>query len=147
MGIWRSELGALAEPFYERTIGINRKIPHRKEGTNLAILGFFRRRPQTIGIRSGLSGSAKLGDSNDRKTDTLREKSLHRNPARHGLDRRDVRRACERNSSKMASKLPQNHGNRSASVGRANRGTMLRYLLALLARLERAAGPALQLIP
>src|SRR6266481_4934510 len=42
----------------------------------------------------------------------------------------------------MASKLPQNHGNRSASVGRPNPGTMLRYLLAFLARLERTAGPA-----
>src|ERR1700692_3108060 len=42
----------------------------------------------------------------------------------------------------MAPKLPQNHGNRSAPVGRANQGTMLRYLLALLARLERTAGPA-----
>jgi len=42
----------------------------------------------------------------------------------------------------MAPKLPQDHGNRSASVGRANPGTMLRYLLALLARLERTAGPA-----
>jgi len=42
----------------------------------------------------------------------------------------------------MAPKLPQNHGNRSAPVGRANRGTVLRYLLALLARLERTAGPA-----
>jgi hypothetical protein len=27
-------------------------------------------------------------------------------------------------------------------MGRGNRGTMLRYLLALLARMERAAGPA-----
>ena len=42
----------------------------------------------------------------------------------------------------MAPGLPQNHGNRSASVGRANPGTLLRYLLALLARLERTAGPA-----
>jgi hypothetical protein len=42
----------------------------------------------------------------------------------------------------MAQKLPQNHRKRSASVGRVNRGIMLRYLLALLARLEKAAGPA-----
>src|SRR5258705_9776851 len=45
-------LGALAEPFGYRTIGLARKIPHRKEGTNLALPGFFRRRrAQTIGIR------------------------------------------------------------------------------------------------
>jgi hypothetical protein len=42
----------------------------------------------------------------------------------------------------MAPKLPQNHGKRSAFVGRFNRGTLLRYLLAFLACLERAAGPA-----
>src|SRR5271166_3070965 len=42
----------------------------------------------------------------------------------------------------MAQKLPQNLWNRSASVGRGNPGTMLRASLALLARLERAAGPA-----
>jgi hypothetical protein len=42
----------------------------------------------------------------------------------------------------MARKLPQNHGKRSASVGGSNQGTLLRYLLALLARLESAAGPA-----
>ena len=46
----------------------------------------------------------------------------------------------KRNSSKMAGKLPQNRGPRSASVGHGNRGTMLRYLLALLACLERAPG-------
>jgi hypothetical protein len=42
----------------------------------------------------------------------------------------------------MARKLPQNRGARSASVGHSNRGTMLRYLLALLACLERAPGQA-----
>ena len=31
-------------PFGYRTIGFARKIPHRKEDTNLAFLGFFRRR-------------------------------------------------------------------------------------------------------
>ena len=36
----------------------------------------------------------------------------------------------------------QNHGNRSAPLGGANPGTMLRYLLALLARLARTVGPA-----
>src|ERR1700730_13834925 len=45
-------------------------VAHRKEGTNLAILGFFRRRSaQTIGILSGLRGSAELGDSRNRKAD------------------------------------------------------------------------------
>jgi hypothetical protein len=58
-----------------------------------------------------------------------------------GLDRRHMRRACQRNSSEMARKLPQNRGKRSAFVGRANPGTMLRACLTLLARLERAAGP------
>ena len=47
----------------------------------------------------------------------------------------------QRNASKMAGKLPQNRGPRSASVGHVYRGTMLRYFLALLACLERAAGP------
>jgi hypothetical protein len=42
----------------------------------------------------------------------------------------------------MARKLPQNLWNRGASVGRANPGTMLGACLTLLARLERAAGPA-----
>jgi len=42
----------------------------------------------------------------------------------------------------MAGKLPQNRWQRCASVGRANPGTMLRACPALLARLERAAGPA-----
>ena len=38
-------------PFRYRSIGIDRKIPHRKESANLALLGFFRRRrAQTIGI-------------------------------------------------------------------------------------------------
>ena len=41
----------------------------------------------------------------------------------------------------MAPKLPPNHGNRCASVGRANPGTMFRYLLAFLARLAGAVGP------
>ena len=77
-----------------------------------------------------------------READALREKSLHRNPARHGLDRRVMRGAFKRNSSKMARKLPQNRGPRSAAVGYGNRGTMLRCFLALLACLERAAGPA-----
>ena len=49
--------------------------------------------------------------------------------------------APARGNSKMAGKLPQNRGPRSASVGHVYRGTMLRYLLALLACLERAAGP------
>jgi hypothetical protein len=39
-------------------------------------------------------------------------------------------------------KLPQNRWPRSASMGHGNRGTMLRYLLALLACLERAPGQA-----
>ena len=47
----------------------------------------------------------------------------------------------------MAQKLPQNHGNRSAPVGHGNRGTMLCYLLALLARLERTAGPPTAALP
>jgi hypothetical protein len=82
---------ASLEPIFCRSIGIDRKIPRRKERTNLAIPGFFsRRRAETIGIRFGLGGFAKLGDSNDRQTDALREKSLHRKPARHGLDRRDM---------------------------------------------------------
>ena len=42
----------------------------------------------------------------------------------------------------MASEPPKGRGPRSASVGHGNRGTMLRYLPALLACLERAAGPA-----
>ena len=41
----------------------------------------------------------------------------------------------------MGRKLPQNYGNRSASVGGGNPGTLLRSCLALLARLEGAAGP------
>ena len=84
---------ALAEPISYRSIGIDRKIPRRKERTNLAIPRVFRR-AKTIGIRFGLSGFAELGDSRNRKADALREKSLHRNPARHGLDRRHMRRAC-----------------------------------------------------
>ena len=59
-----------------------------------------------------------------------------------GADRCAMRRACQRNPSKMARKLPQNRGTRSDSVGRGNRGTMLRCLLALLACLERAPGQA-----
>jgi hypothetical protein len=56
-------------------LGINRKSPHRKEGTNLAFPGFFRPRgTQTIGFPRGLGGSAKLGDSRTRKADALREK-------------------------------------------------------------------------
>jgi hypothetical protein len=43
---------------------------------------------------------------------------------------------------KWPKNCPQNHGKRSASVGRGNRRTMLRYLLAFLACLERAAGQA-----
>ena len=42
----------------------------------------------------------------------------------------------------MARKLPQNRWPRSASVGHGNRGNMFRYLLALLACLERAPGQA-----
>ena len=91
---------------------------------------------------AGARASAELGDSKTRKADALREKSLHRNPARLGADRRAMRGACQRNASKMARKLPQNRGPRSASVGSGNRGTMLRSSLALLACLERAAGPA-----
>jgi hypothetical protein len=63
------------------------------------------------------------------------------NPARLGADRCAMRGAFKRNSSKMARKLPQNRGARSASVGHGNRGTMLRSSLALLACLERAPGP------
>ena len=38
-------------PFDWRTIGLARKIPHRKEGTNLSCLKFFRRRrAQRIGV-------------------------------------------------------------------------------------------------
>jgi hypothetical protein len=59
-----------------------------------------------------------------------------------GLIAAPMRGACQGNSSKMAGKLPQNRGPRSASVGRGNRGTMLRSFLALLACLERAPGPA-----
>jgi hypothetical protein len=40
-----------------------RKIAYRKESTNLALLGFFRRRrTQKFGIRAGLNGSTELGD-------------------------------------------------------------------------------------
>ena len=130
-------------PFGYRTIGRAGKVPHRKEGTNLAFLGFFRRRrTQEFAIRSGRSGAAELGDSKTRKADALREKSLHCNPARLGADRRAMRGAFKRNSSKMARKLPQNRWPRSASVGHGDRGTMLRRFPAFLARLERAAGPA-----
>jgi hypothetical protein len=117
--------------------------PPRKQRTNLAFFGFFRQwKTQEFGIRAEFSGSAKLGDSNTRKADALREKSLHRNPARLRPDRRAMRGAWQRHASKMARKLPQNRGPRSASMGRGNRGTMLRSFLALLACLERAAGPA-----
>jgi hypothetical protein len=45
-------LGTLAVPFDWRTIGLARRIPHRKEGTNLSFLKFFRRRrAQRIGVR------------------------------------------------------------------------------------------------
>jgi hypothetical protein len=53
-------------------------------------------------------GSAELGDSKTRKADALGEKSIHRNPARLRADRRVMRGAWQRNSSKMAGKLPQN---------------------------------------
>ena len=49
----------------------------------------------------------------------------------------------QRNASKMAGKLPQNRGPRSASVGHVYRGTMLRYFLALLACLGESCWPAL----
>jgi hypothetical protein len=128
-------------PFDWRTIGLARRIPHRKEGTNLSFLKFFRRRrARRIGVRSGLSGCTELGDSKTRKGDALREKPIH--PARLGVDRRAMRGAGQRNPSKMARKLPQNRGPRSAFVGRGNRGTMLRSSLALLACLERAPGQA-----
>ena len=130
-------------PFDWRTIGLARRIPHRKEGTNLAFLKFFRqRRTQRIGIRRGLSGSAKLGDSKTHKADALREKPLHCHPARLRADRRAMRGAGQRNASKMARKLPQNRWPRSAAVGYGDRGTMFRSSLALLACLERAPGPA-----
>jgi hypothetical protein len=133
----------MAVPFAYRTIGIARKLPHRKEGTNLAFLGFSRRsRTREFAIRSGRSGAAELGDSKTRQADAHREKSLHRNPAGFGADRCAMRGARQRNSSKMARKLPQGRGPRSAALGRGDRRTMLRCLLALLARLERAAGPA-----
>ena len=80
--------------------------------------------------------------SKTRQADAHREKSLHRNPAGFGADRCAMRGTRQRNSSKMARKLPQNRGPRNASVGRGNRGTMLRCFLAFLARLERAAGQA-----
>ena len=92
--------------------------------------------------RCSPGGSAELGDSKTLKGDAFREKPIHCNPARLGADRRAMRGACQGNASKMARKLPQNRGPRSAAVGHGNRGTMLRYLLALLACLERAAGPA-----
>src|SRR5580704_15992252 len=98
-------LGTLAVPFDWRTIGLARRIPHRKEGTNLSFLKFLRRRrAQRIGVRRGLSGSAELGDSKTRKADALREKSLHHNAARLWPDRRVMRGAFKRNSSKMARK-------------------------------------------
>jgi len=50
--------------------------------------------------------------------------------------------SCQRNSSKMAPKLPQNYANRSAALGGGNPGTVLRSGLTLLVRLEGAAGPA-----
>jgi hypothetical protein len=79
-------------PFGYRTIGIARKLPYRKEGTNLAFLGFFRRRRiQEFGIECGLSGFAELGDSKTREADALGEKSLHRSPARHRPDCRAMR--------------------------------------------------------
>jgi hypothetical protein len=53
-----------------------------------------------------------------------------------------MRGSCQGNPSKMARKLPQNRGPRSAAVGYGDRGTLLRCLLALLACLERAPGPA-----
>jgi hypothetical protein len=72
----RSEpsLGALAAPFGYRTIGLARKIAHRKESTNLAFFGFFKQ-AQEFGIRAGLNGSAELGDSKTREVDAFREKS------------------------------------------------------------------------
>ena len=70
------------------------KYPIEKRARISPFLDFFRRRiAQKFRIRCGLSGSSELGDSNDRKADSLREKPLHRKPARHGLDRRDMRRA------------------------------------------------------
>jgi hypothetical protein len=42
----------------------------------------------------------------------------------------------------MARKLPQNQGPGSDSLGRENRGTLLRSCFKALARLERAAVPA-----
>jgi hypothetical protein len=52
-------------------------------------------------------------------------------PRRLGADRRAMLRTCQRNPSKMARKLPQNRGTRSAAVGRGNRGTLLHCFLAL----------------
>jgi hypothetical protein len=66
----------------------------------------------------------ELGDSKTRNADALREKSFHRNPARHRPDRRAMRGSCRRNSSKMARKLPQDRGPRSAAVERGDRGTI-----------------------
>ena len=49
------------------------------------------------GIGCGLIRSAELGDSKTRKADALGEKSLHRNPARLGADRRaNARRLPEK---------------------------------------------------
>jgi hypothetical protein len=97
-------------PFDYRTIGIARKIAYRKGSTSFAFFEFFRwwRKVQEFAIRSGLSGSAELGDSKIRKADPLGEKPLHHSPARLGLDRRAMRGSGQRNSTKMARKLPQN---------------------------------------
>jgi hypothetical protein len=84
------------------------KSPTEKRARISPFMDFFRRRrAQELAIRSGLSGSAELGDSKTRKADPLGEKPLHHTPARLGADRRAMRGSGQRNSSKMARKLPQ----------------------------------------
>jgi len=97
---------------------------------------------QQIDTKRGHYESAKPGDSNSWKADATSEKPLDHNQARHGPNRRSLRRAGQRNPSKMARKLPQNQGPGSDSLGRENRGTLLRSCFKALARLERAAVPA-----
>jgi hypothetical protein len=71
----------------------------------------------------------------------LREKLLHHKPARHRLDSRNSAAPAKGTPRKWPENCLKITENESASVGRVNRETMLRYLLAFLALLERAAGP------
>ena len=131
-------------PFGYRTIGLARQNPLPKRSARISPFLDFLGGGELKELVSDEDSTALQNwvIQTTRKADALREKPLHRNPARLGADRCAMRGAFKRNSSKMARKLPQNRGPRSASVGHGNRGTMLRCLLALLARLERAAGPA-----